>query len=129
MREDHESTDEESAARLADTGEPPEQPDPSEYAEDPQARTFEEDGVTVHERGAHVEIELSDLARRIEDTDLDRSPTPEELERHRRWQCRTQGHSFTTIGTYRSLDPRAIICDRCGKEWKVCPCGCGCPCG
>jgi hypothetical protein len=37
----------------------------------------------------------------------------------RQRECQRSGHDFSHILTGMSRDPVKIVCDRCGKTWKV----------
>lgn len=59
------------------------------------------------------------------DTDTDREPTAEEIERVQRHlakrECATFGHDTETVITFAGLEPRQLICTRCGRSWPVGP--------
>lgn len=46
-------------------------------------------------------------------------PTPEEIAKVKRWECETQGHEFTEVLVFGSLEPQAVMCSRCGQTWEI----------
>lgn len=44
----------------------------------------------------------------------DDDPTPDEIQRVRRWECRQNGHSWSFVNAFGHEFPLALICDHCG---------------
>jgi hypothetical protein len=50
---------------------------------------------------------------------MSEAPSWDEVQRVRREECRQDGHRFSVISAMQSLDPKQVICERCGGSWAI----------
>lgn len=48
-------------------------------------------------------------------------PTPDEIDRVKRWECAVEkgGHDLEVVTEFGSMDPKGIHCTNCGQVWDI----------
>jgi hypothetical protein len=47
------------------------------------------------------------------------TPTDEEIQKVRRYECTINGHDYNVISSLGSDGPTRIVCSNCGRTWGV----------